>query len=117
MPGISHTIGSSSLVCRPLVFETTTIGLAMQGKSGSPKRSDRKREKAFGAALQALRKEHGLSQEQLGFDSGYHRTYVSFLARGLKSPSLSTIMDLAETLEMSAAELVRRTEEILARPH
>jgi transcriptional regulator with XRE-family HTH domain len=86
----------------------------MQGKSGSLGRSERRREKAFGVALQAIRREHGLSQEQLGFDAGFHRTYVSFLERGLKSPSLSTIMDLAETLGIQASELVRRTECILA---
>jgi transcriptional regulator with XRE-family HTH domain len=86
----------------------------MQGKPGGPRRSERKREKAFGAALQAIRREHGISQEQLGFDAGYHRTYVSFLERGLKSPSLSTIMDLATTLGVQASELVRRTESILA---
>ena len=85
----------------------------MQAKSDSPGVADRRREKAFGRALQAARKKHGLSQEDLGFESGYHRTYVSFLERGLKNPSLSTIMDLATTLGMSASELVLQTENIL----
>ena len=53
--------------------------------------------------------------EQLGFDSGYHRTYISFLERGLKSPSLSTIMDLADTLKLPASELLKRVERVLAR--
>jgi hypothetical protein len=34
----------------------------------------------------------------------YHRTYIRFLERALKSPSLYTIMDLAETLEMKSSE-------------
>ena len=46
---------------------------------------------AFGAVLRDVRKERGLSQEDLGFESGYHRTYVSLLERGLKSPSLQTL--------------------------
>jgi hypothetical protein len=37
-----------------------------------------KRARVFGRVLREVRKEHGLSQEQLGFDSGYHRTYISF---------------------------------------
>jgi len=73
----------------------------------------KKRERAFGQILQMVRKERGFSQEQLGFASGYHRTYISFLERGKKNPTLSTVMDLAETLRMPAWELVRRVEERL----
>ena len=49
----------------------------------------------------------------LGFESGYHRTYISFLERGKKSPSLSTIMDMAETLRVPASEILRRVESSL----
>ncbi len=69
-----------------------------------------KRERAFGRVLQEMRKQLSLSQEELGFQSGYHRTYISFLERGLKSPSLATIMDLAATLRIPASELIRRVE-------
>ena len=73
----------------------------------------RKRERAFGRVLRMVRTERGFSQEQLGFESGYHRTYISFLERGLKNPTLSTVMDLAETLRVPAWEIVRRVEERL----
>ena len=33
----------------------------------------------FGEVLRELRGRRGLSQEDLGFDSGYHRTYISLL--------------------------------------
>jgi transcriptional regulator with XRE-family HTH domain len=79
----------------------------MQRPSGS---GGRKRERAFGRVLSEVRKERGLSQEQLGFDSGYHRTYISFLERGKKNPTLSTIMDLADTLGLAAWELIRKVE-------
>ena len=75
--------------------------------------SGRKRERAFGRVLQEIRHERGLSQEELGFESGYHRTYISFLERGKKSPSLSTIMNLAETLRLPASEIIRRVEKAL----
>ena len=69
-----------------------------------------RRERAFGRVLREIRQEQGNSQEQLGFDSGYHLTYISFLERGKKNPTLSTILDLAETLRVPAWEMIRRWE-------
>jgi transcriptional regulator with XRE-family HTH domain len=80
----------------------------MQRSSSSG--AGRKRERAFGRVLQEIRKERGLSQEALGHDSGYHRTYISFLERGKKNPTLSTVFDLAETLRMPAWEMIRKVE-------
>lgn len=85
----------------------------MQRASSSSARG--KREKAFGRVLQQARKERQLSQEEFGFKSGYHRTYISFLERGLKSPSLVTIMDFADTLRISASEFIRRVEVVLGK--
>jgi transcriptional regulator with XRE-family HTH domain len=73
----------------------------------------RTRELAYGRVLQQTRRERGLSQEDLGFESGYHRTYISFLERGKKSPSLSTMLDLAESLHVPASEMIRRVEAML----
>jgi transcriptional regulator with XRE-family HTH domain len=67
-------------------------------------------EKTFGAILREVRKERGLSQEALAFESGYHTTYIGQLERGQKSPSLRTIMNLAGALESSGSELLRRVE-------
>lgn len=69
-------------------------------------------EKAFGLALKRLRKQKGLSQEQLAAESDLHRTYISQLERGQKSPSLSTICRLAQTLAVAPHRLILLTEEI-----
>ena len=65
---------------------------------------------AFSAVLREVRKKRGLSQEALGFESGYHRTYVSLLERGLKSPSLQTIFNLARALDILPSEMLSRVE-------
>lgn len=36
--------------------------------------------------ISKLRKEQGLSQEQLGFKTDIHRVYVGFIESGVKSP-------------------------------
>ena len=79
-----------------------------------PKAADRHKsvspEIAFGRILRALRKSRSLSQDELAAQSGYHRTYIGFLERGQKSPSLRTIFDLSATLNVSPSRLIRNTE-------
>jgi transcriptional regulator with XRE-family HTH domain len=63
-------------------------------------------EKAFGRRLQDRRVKHGLSQEELAHQSGLHRTYISQIERGLKSPTLATIYAIASALEEDAGMLI-----------
>ena len=67
-------------------------------------------ETAFGRVLRSIRKSRSLSQDDLGAKSGYHRTYIGQLERGEKSPSLRTIFDLASTLRVTPAAIVRQVE-------
>ncbi len=67
-------------------------------------------ERLFGRMLQELRTERGLSQEKLGFESNYHRTYISQLERGQKNPSLKAIFRLARVLGIRPSEMIRRIE-------
>ena len=69
-------------------------------------------DQAFGQAVRERRGELGISQEALGFRAGIHRTYVSQLERGIKSPSLKIIALLAHALNISASELVARAEQL-----
>jgi transcriptional regulator with XRE-family HTH domain len=64
-------------------------------------------EKSFGLRLKAKRAVLGVSQEELADRCGLHRTYVSQLERGLKSPSLNTLYALASALKVDVTDLVR----------
>ena len=68
---------------------------------------------AFGKVLREVRLEAGLTQEQLGLEAGVRRTFVSLLELGEQQPTLTTIMKLAEALNISAAEMVSKTEQLL----
>ncbi len=69
---------------------------------------------AFGETLRQVRHEATISQEELAARSGLHRTYVSQLERGQKSPSLAVIAGLARSLGVKPHELVRAAEELAA---
>jgi transcriptional regulator with XRE-family HTH domain len=73
-------------------------------------------EQAFAKALREFRRKRSISQEELGFESGYHRTYISMLERGKMNPSLRTVLSLATALNISAAEIVTRVERLLGSP-
>ena len=65
---------------------------------------------SFAKVLRQLRKEKKLSQEKFGFEAGLHRTYVSQLERGLKSPSLHTLSVICKTLNIAMSEFLSMVE-------
>ncbi len=60
--------------------------------------------KEFGSRLRELRKKAGLSQEELGFKAGLHRTYIGSIERGEQNISVDNINKLAKALKISAKE-------------
>ena len=65
---------------------------------------------ALGDVLRSLRTTRGLSQEQLGFDLGSGRTYISEVERGVKSITVKWLFRLAAHLDVSPAELLQQVE-------
>lgn len=71
----------------------------------------KKHNKAFGNALQKLRNKKMWSQEYLGFEAELSRAYVSLLERGLRSPTLDTIIVLCDALKVSLADMACLVED------
>ena len=67
-------------------------------------------EKAVGEELRACRHRKKISQEQLGFDAAIHRTYVSLIERGEKSPTLAVLFRLCHALDVPPAKFVRNVQ-------
>lgn len=65
---------------------------------------------ALGRAIREQREVRGISQEELGFRSGLHRTYVGGIERGERNPSFTNILRVAEALGVSASELLAAAE-------
>jgi transcriptional regulator with XRE-family HTH domain len=66
--------------------------------------------KAIANTLKFLRAESGLSQEQLGFEAHLHRTFISQLERGLKSPTVDTLYDICRVLKITPSEFLARVD-------
>ena len=64
----------------------------------------------FGGVLRDFRKEAGLSQDELSFQSGVDRSYISEIENGLKAPSILTILALTRVLKIKPSALMERFE-------
>lgn len=61
----------------------------------------------FATNLRRLRHERGLSQDELAYEAGVSRSYLSQVEKGVFYASLKIIGRLAETLEVEPAELLK----------
>jgi transcriptional regulator with XRE-family HTH domain len=60
----------------------------------------------FAENVKKIRLEKQLSQEELAFKSGLHRTYISDIERRKRSISLDNIQRIAKALDVDFHELV-----------
>jgi len=61
--------------------------------------------KKFGARIQELRKERGMTQEDLADAIGVDRSYMGFVERGERNPTLDKIAKIAQALKIKLSEL------------
>lgn len=64
----------------------------------------------LGKAIQKLRKEKGLSQEQFAFKSNVDRRYMSDIENGKRNLSLDVIERIAISLTLTVSELFKEAE-------
>jgi transcriptional regulator with XRE-family HTH domain len=61
----------------------------------------------FGDRVRELRKEQGISQEELSFKADLHRTYIGMIERAEKNITLINMEKIAHALGVSIAELLK----------
>lgn len=71
-------------------------------------------EQAFGIVLHRHRTNLQLSQEEVAFQSGLDRTYISLLERGQRRPTINTLFSLAGTLKVRPTQLIEEVEKCLS---
>jgi transcriptional regulator with XRE-family HTH domain len=62
--------------------------------------------KQIGNKIRKIRKEQGLSQEELGFQSGLHRTYIGSIERAEQNISIDNIYKIAKALKVNPKDLL-----------
>ena len=59
-----------------------------------------------GQNVRRIRRERGLSQEELGFECERDRTYISGIERGVRNPTIVVLQEIAAALKVPAAKLL-----------
>lgn len=59
----------------------------------------------FGQRIRQLRRERGLTQEQLAELTGFHHNYIGMVERGERNPALANIETFARAFDLSLSEL------------
>jgi transcriptional regulator with XRE-family HTH domain len=60
---------------------------------------------AFGERIRELRKEKGISQEELSYKADVHRTYIGMIERAEKNLTLTNIEKIAKALDVDIKNL------------
>ncbi len=61
-----------------------------------------------GLNVQGLRRDQGLSQEELAHRANVHQTYLSGVERGRRNPSVMVLARIAEALGADVEDLTRK---------
>lgn len=64
----------------------------------------------FGKRVREIRKAKNLSQLELADKVGIDRSYMGFLERGERNPSLEVITKIARALNVTPDELLKKTK-------
>ena len=59
-----------------------------------------------GVNMKKHREDRGWSQEELAFECGLHRTYISGVERGVRNPTVMVLQKIAKALKVPAAALL-----------
>ena len=60
-----------------------------------------------GEQIKKARLQAGISQEELSFRSGLHRTYISDVERGNRNLTIKSLVAIARALKTTPAELLK----------
>ncbi len=107
---------NSSQMFRHRPGSSGAIIMAQAAKSTRSSGLDREFLADLGEVVRKRRLALNLSQEELAYRAGVHRTYLSDIERGARNITVTVLARIAEALEVRVSRLFRLTEDIAYEP-
>jgi transcriptional regulator with XRE-family HTH domain len=100
----THAAAKSMTAMRP------ARGLKQRKTKSEPKRSAATSRTTLASRIAFLRKQRGMTLDQLADAAGLTKSYISKVERGLSVPSISTALKIAGTFDLSVGQLLGETQ-------
>jgi transcriptional regulator with XRE-family HTH domain len=71
------------------------------------RQSEEKQLKALGNRISTVRRERGVTQEQLAERTGFTVITIGYIEQGRRSPRIATLFKIAECLKVSIGDLFK----------
>lgn len=71
------------------------------------RQTEAKQLKALGNRISIVRRERGITQEQLAEKTGFTPITIGYIEQGRRSPRVATLFKIAECLKVPVAELFK----------
>ncbi len=91
-------------------FSTRNDGYVARPIGAAVERTAKTSEEAFGRAVTELRTKKRLTQDDLAHALGYHLSYIGQIERGRKSPTLRTMVNIAQVFGIPLSQLISLAE-------
>ena len=76
----------------------------------SPRHAEEPALTSLGAAIRRIRREAGISQEELAHRSSIDRSYMSSIERGRQNPGFISVIRICRAMGVTATELMAEAE-------
>jgi len=65
---------------------------------------------SFGKVLSQLRKEHGVSQQELADNCNIERAFISRMERAISQPTITIVFKIADYFEIKPADMMEKLD-------
>ena len=104
------------IVSHSLLQPVLNFGVKIPEYSRSGSKSPFEVQNRMGGTIRRYRQQQGLTQEELAWRAGLHRTYLADIERGRRNITVRVINNLARALKVSIAHLLAPPEEVQSVP-
>jgi transcriptional regulator with XRE-family HTH domain len=106
----AHSLSKTRAAAKSMTAARPAGAAKKRKVKSEPKRLATASRTTLASRIAFLRKQHGMTLDQLADAAGLTKSYISKVERGLSVPSISTALKIAGTFDLSVGQLLGETQ-------